>query len=346
VKRQYRVAQWATGNVGLQALRSLIAHPQFELVGVKTYSDAKAGRDAGELCGLDPVGVKVTKDVEAILAARPDCVVYMPDRPEIDVLCRLLEGGINVVTSLTDFNHRDSIEPTTRARLESACARGDSSLYASGSTPGYSTETVLFALTSIMRRIDRITQTECADLSSRNSPEMLFDLLGFGRDPDLIGQAATIDPTTGLAPSLRMTAAALGLPLDGVTCHFDYAVSTSDFEVAAGKIRAGTIAAIRMEIQGVREGRPLIVRRAIWYLTQDIEPRWTLPESGWHYKIEGDVPMDVKITHPVSAADYPSMTPGMTAHPVINAIPYVCEARAGLLQTNELPPIIGNFSPF
>ena len=343
MKKRYRVAQWATGNVGMQALRAVIAHPQFELVGVKTYSNAKAGRDAGELCGLSPTGVIATQEIDTIIAARPDCVVYMPDRPEIDVLCRLLGNGSNVVTSLTDFNHRDSIEPAMRERLEQACKRGGTSLYASGSTPGYSTETVLFALTSIMRRIDKITQTECADISSRNSPEMLFDLLGFGRDPAAIGQSA-IDPTTGLAPSLRMTAASLGLPLEEVTCRFEYAVATSNFDIAAGHIKAGTIAAMRMDIEGVRNGKPLIVRRAIWYLTKDIVPRWTLPESGWHYQIEGDVPMDVKITHPVSAEDYPRMTPGMTAHPVINAIPYVCEAPSGLLQTSDLPPVIGNFA--
>ncbi len=140
-----------------------------------------------------------------------------------------------------------------------------------------------------------------------------------------------------------MTAETLGLPLDDVTCRFEYAVARQSFDMAAGHIKADTIAAMRMDIEGLREGKPLIVRRAIWYLTKDLDPDWKLPESGWHYRIEGDVPMDVMITHPVSAEDYPRMTPGMTAHPVINAIPYVCEARAGLLQTNDLPQIIGNF---
>jgi 4-hydroxy-tetrahydrodipicolinate reductase len=174
---------------------------------------------------------------------------------------------------------------------------------------------------------------------------MLFDLLGFGRHPNALAQSATIDPTTGLAPSLRMTAAALGLPLDEVTCTYQYAVAAHPVTIAAGRIEAGTIAAIRMEISGVRAGKPLIVRNALWYLTRDLEPRWELPASGWHYRFAGDVPMDVMITHPVSEEYYPKMSPGLTAHPVVNAIPYVCEAPAGLLQTNELPQIIGNFQP-
>ena len=49
----YRVIQWATGNVGRAAIEGVLAHPDLELVGAFVYSDAKAGRDVGELCGID-----------------------------------------------------------------------------------------------------------------------------------------------------------------------------------------------------------------------------------------------------------------------------------------------------
>ncbi|MGH8986068.1 MAG: hypothetical protein ACRDY6_19655 [Acidimicrobiia bacterium] len=58
----YRVVQWSTGNVGLPALRAIIEHPDLELVGLLVYSKEKAGRDAGELAGTDPVGVTATTD--------------------------------------------------------------------------------------------------------------------------------------------------------------------------------------------------------------------------------------------------------------------------------------------
>jgi 2,4-diaminopentanoate dehydrogenase len=53
----YRVVQWATGNIGTRALRSVIEHPTLDLAGVYVHSPGEAGRDAGELCGLDPLGV-------------------------------------------------------------------------------------------------------------------------------------------------------------------------------------------------------------------------------------------------------------------------------------------------
>lgn len=341
-RKRYRVAQWATGNVGLHAMAKVIEHPDMDLVGVLVYSPAKAGLDAGDLCGLPPTGVMATTRIEDILAARPDCVLYMPSRPEIDLLCRLLEAGINVVTSLVMFGHRDSLNPEWRCLLEDACARGGATLYATGSTPGFSTETLPFAFTAIMRRLDGITQTECCDMSSRNSPEILFDILGFGSDPAKIRPLA--NATTSLGPSLRMTAEALSIPLDDLFSTYEYAVATQGVDIAAGRIEAGTVAAIRMDLVGTHDGKEVIRRRAIWYLTRELDPKWDMPPDGWHYLIEGDVPMEVSISHPVSEEYYPKMTPGMTANPAVNALPYVCQADPGIRHTSELPLVLSNFS--
>ena len=56
MSRTYRVIQWGTGNVGRYALRAILGHPELELAGVVVHGASKIGRDAGELCGVDPVG--------------------------------------------------------------------------------------------------------------------------------------------------------------------------------------------------------------------------------------------------------------------------------------------------
>ena len=90
-----RIVQWTTGNVGKRSVRAVVAHPELELVGCYAWSDDKAGRDVGELCGIEPVGVEATNDVDALLALRPDCVVYNPMWPDTDELVRILEAGVN-----------------------------------------------------------------------------------------------------------------------------------------------------------------------------------------------------------------------------------------------------------
>ena len=75
----YRVIQWATGNVGRAAIEGVLAHPDLELVGAYVYSAAKAGLDVGEICGIDPVGVAATDDIDAILALERRLRRLQPD---------------------------------------------------------------------------------------------------------------------------------------------------------------------------------------------------------------------------------------------------------------------------
>jgi 2,4-diaminopentanoate dehydrogenase len=66
--RTYRVIQWATGSIGQIAIRHFAANPAFDLVGAYVTSEAKAGKDAGELASTGPLGVTATRDVDDILA--------------------------------------------------------------------------------------------------------------------------------------------------------------------------------------------------------------------------------------------------------------------------------------
>ena len=337
---RYRVVQWATGNIGLRSLRAVIEHPQLELVGVYVYSEAKAGKDAGELCGLGPVGVAATRSVDEIIDLRPDCVLYMGDRSDVDVLCRLLASGANVVSTRSDFNRPDSIAPDIRARLEAACEQGNTSLHSTGSSPGFISEALPIVLTSLQRRLDRLTIDEFADLSSRNSPEMLFDLMGFGTKPESFDPRRWSHGAVSFGPSLSVLADAIGLPLDAVEASGEVAIATRRVEIAAGVIEAGTVAAQRMIVTGIRDGEPLLMFRANWYCSSAIEPAWPLQDSGWRVLVAGDTPLDVTISFPVPAEDYAATTPGLTAHRPVNAIPFVVAAQAGIRTICDLPQVV------
>ncbi len=344
--RRYRVVQWATGNIGTRSLRAVLEHPELELVGVRVFSARKDGVDAGELCGLPPTGVAATCDPGEVLALRPDCVLYMADRLDVDALCQLLGSGINVVATRSELHRPAEVDETVRRRLEEACRSGGATLHSTGSSPGFITEALPLALSSLERRVDEVTIDEFADLSSRDSPELLFDLMGFGRAPgdfDPSGRAAHGRASFG--GSLGVVADAWGLPLDEVVGSGAAAVATRDVTVAAGTVSAGNVAAQRMEAIGLREGRPLLRFRANWYLTTDLDPAWELRETGWRIRVAGDLPLDVGISFPVSPDEWAATSPGITAHRAVNAVPYVCAAEPGLRTSVELPQIVPWFGP-
>jgi hypothetical protein len=337
----YRVVQWATGNIGSRSLLAVIEHPDLELVGLYVYSESKAGRDAGELCGAPPTGVLATRDIDEIVALQPDCVLYMGDRADIDAITRLLESGANVVSTRSEFHRPASLDPDLRARLEGACARGATTLFSTGSSPGFITEALPFALLSLQRRLDRLVIEEFADMSSRDSPEMIFDLMGFGRDPSHFDpRGVEAHGGAAFAGSMGMVAEALRLPLDDVVTKGQVAVARDATDIAAGRIEAGTIAAQRLEVAGMRDGRPLLVFSANWYLTPEVDPAWDLRATGWHVVVEGDTPLDVEIHFPVPPDEWAATSPGLTAHRPVNAVPFVCAAEPGIRTSTELPQII------
>lgn len=336
-----RVVQWATGNIGTRSLRAVIEHPAMQLVGLWVHSADKAGRDAGELCGLDaPTGVAATADIDEIVALDADVVLHMPQGCDVDVLCRLLASGKDVVTTRGEFHRPASLDPDVRARIEHACASGGTSIHSTGSSPGFITEAVPIVLTSLSRRLDRLTIEEYADMSRRPSPQLMFDIMGFGKDPAELkpGRARHLEHAFG--PSLQVTAEALGLPLDGFEATEELAVATADAEIAAGTVRAGTVGGMRTTISGIRGGEELIRFVATWWCVDDLDQRWDVLPTGWRVRVAGDVPMDVRLEFDVPIEHMAEHSPGFTAHRAVNAAPVVHAAPPGIRTTPELPQVV------
>ena len=124
----YRVVQWSTGGVGALAVAAINGRPDLELVGVWVHSADKVGLDAGEIAGIDPVGVLATNDGDELLALAPDCVCYTASgesRPTetIDDFCRMLAAGINVVTtSVPGLLYPEGFDAHEAVRIERGVA--------------------------------------------------------------------------------------------------------------------------------------------------------------------------------------------------------------------------------
>lgn len=335
-----RVVQWATGTIGARALRAVIEHPQLDLAGVYVTAEDKAGADAGTLCGLPPTGIHATTDPKQILALGADCILHMPRVLDFDELCTLLESGANVVTTCGALHHPPSMDPDVHARIAAACTRGGTAVHATGSSPGFITEALPLTLASIQRRLDRLAISEYADLSQRPSPEMLFDLMGFGR------AAAGPDPRRlahmreSFGPSLRLLGDALGIRLDAVEATGDVATARKNTRIAAGVIEAGGVAAQRTTVAAMRAGRPVLSFTATWYCTPDLNPSWELRPTGWHIAVDGDAPLDIDLRFPIPLERMADISPGYTANRAVNAIPSVVAAPPGIHSTLDLPHLV------
>ena len=339
-RRRYRVAQWATGNIGTRSLRAVIEHPSLDLVGLYVYADDKVGRDAGDLCGAEATGVLATREIDEILALNADCVLYMPRACDFDDVCVLLASGANIVSTRGEFHRPESLKPDVRARVEKACAEGATSIHSTGSSPGFITEALPVVLTSLARRLDCLTIDEFADLSTRDSPGLLFEVMGMGKAPAAFDERRLSHGRVSFGPSLQTLAEALDMPIDDIEATGEVAVARNPIEIAAGTVPAGTVAAQRLSVSGIRDGRTVLQFRANWYCGTDLDPAWDLRDTGWRVVVEGDTPLDVQIGFPVPPERWGQVSPGLTAHRAVNAVPVVCDAPPGIQTTLDLPQVI------
>jgi hypothetical protein len=335
-----RVVQWTTGNVGRQSVTAIAGNPGLELVGCYAWSADKVGRDAGELCGLDPLGVTATNDVDALLALRPDCVVYNPMWPSVDELVRILESGVNVVSTAAFINGR-RLGPE-RKRLVDACERGGASIFGSGVSPGF-VELVGIVLAGVCDRIDKITINEEAHTAGYDSPDTERPA-GFGRpidDPNL--QAMTAKGTEVFGEAVAMVADALGVELDQIVCEAEYAKATTDLDLGSWQIAAGCVAGVAASWQGRVGDRTVIDLTVRWKKAPVLEPDWQI-QDGWRIQVQGrpTVHTQVQFLPPPDfqaskLEDFMVLGHIMTAMPAINAIPAVVAAPPGIVSYPDLP---------
>ena len=81
---------------------------EYDTVGVWVHSQDKAGKDAGVLANGEPIGLATTNSADALIALKPDCVIYAASGPERDALA--IPDYVKLPRA--DFGARAAIPPS------------------------------------------------------------------------------------------------------------------------------------------------------------------------------------------------------------------------------------------
>lgn len=344
-----RVAQVATGNAGMLTLRQLIADDRFELVAVSTSSADKVGKDAGELAGVEVVtGISAVGDLDALIAAGPECVVYcaMGDTRPVEAtndVRRLLEAGIDVVGSAPGTLQYPwgTMPQKVIDKVEASAQAGQASVYLTGVDPGFASDLVPLALASTCQRIEQIKCYELADYATYDGTEVMFDLMGFGSPVDstpLLFLPGVLALAWGTA--IRMMASGLGIEVDEIVESWEAEPAPESYDIAAGRIEKGTIAALHFSISGLVDGHPAIVVEHVTRTRDDLRPDWARPSSGggaYRIEITGEPSYVVDVVPSSEHGDHNHAAIVAACGRIVNAIPDVRAAAPGIRTTLDLP---------
>lgn len=342
-----RVAVISTGGVGSIAVRAVSRRPDYELVGVWVHSAAKTGRDAGELVGLGNIGVATTSELDDIIALRPDCVVYAAAGPELDAAAvrdyvRLLEAGINIVSTNTPgMMFPDYWIPQLASKVRAAALTGGVTAYTSGIEPGFAGDQLAVLLSTLSNSIRSIRAQEIFDYSDYPNTQMMFDVMGFGMPMDYT-PLLSLNGSQRFAwgPPIGLVARALDVTLDEVTEGFERVATPRELVVASGVIAPGTCGAIRMETTGIVNGLPVITIEHVNRMAPDLAPQWaSAPNGTYRVIIDGEPQINCDLRLGAADTHAAASDAGMeaTAMRVVNAIPYVVAAPAGIATSLDLP---------
>ena len=343
----YRVVQWATGLVGKEAIKGVLAHPELELVGCWVHSAEKVGRDVGELCGLAPIGVRATGSIDEICALEGDAVVYSPVMASTRDVIRILESGKNVVTPVGWIYPGDS--PGVAA-LQAACLTGRATLHGTGINPGGITERFGLMLSALCRNIRHLRAEEFSDIRNYPTELVVREVMLFGKEPDVAAKSPMIDVLGhGFMQSIYMVAAELGWELDAQkrSLH-EMAVATRPLDTPVGVIDKGTVAAQRFTWEGTVGGAAVMTVRVNWLMgSEALDPPWTLGDQRFEVELDAEPPVACTFhgLHPPVVGKQPEIGLIAPAMHCVNAIPYVCRAEPGIKTYLDLPLLAGRAAP-
>jgi len=353
-EKPLRVVVWSTGTIGRYLIAGVDRHPDLELVGVWTSTEAKAGVDAGELAGLGrELGVKATTDRDELVALRPDCILHgamTDDRvfESIDDLTGFIRDGVNVVSSgpVILLHKRGTLPDEMMAGIDEAGRLGGASLHVNGIDPGFANDVLPLVLTSLSQRIDHVKVSEIADYSTYYQPVVMNDLFGFGQPMDF--KALLWEPgilTTAWGPVVRLIADGLGVTLDEpLVEEVERRPAPRDVTSVSGDIAAGTMGSVRFRVVGTVDGVPRVTLEHVTRTDATAEPDWPTPNEGdgcYRVEITGEPCMKLEYTHHGETGDHNVSGMIITAQRLVNAVPAVVAAEPGLVTALDLPLVTG-----
>ncbi len=342
----YKIIIWGPGRMGSICIWEMANSKAFEIVGVKAYSEKKAGIDAGTLIGIDPIGVVATTDAEALLAIDCDCVVYTAHdegtyHTDAEIL-QILAAGKNIVTPLPYQNAHLFREQEFVDQLRAACETGQSTFYAGGIDPDLIPNRVLLALTGGCADVKSIHLQENWDCSEADPGPLQY--IGFGQAPEdakkiTVSQTMAANFTKAIVHTAEKV---LGVTYDRIEESHDYIPAKADIHKPF-LIKAGTVGRITHRMSGYVDNigtAPLFTIEYHWLIGDSMLPEGTQPGQYYVATIEGRPSMKMTLDFSVSNHSDESffkmgnmdVEPSYIATiiPCVQAIPFVVSAQPGL----------------
>jgi len=333
VKKKIRAIQYGVGPIGASIARLMREKKAIEICGAIDTDPAKVGRDLGEVVGAAdaPWGVKISADAKEVLEQTADVVIHSTSSalPKVmDQLLACLEAESCIVSTCEELSYPYRTYPELAAKLDAAAKDWGVALVGTGVNPGFVMDKLVITLAVVSQRVEYAKALRIVDASKRREP--LQKKIGAGMSVEEFREKVTagVIKHVGLPESVAMVADSLNLPVEQITETIEPVVAQERVQTEFLAVEPGQAAGVHQIARGVGGGRELIYLELQMYVGAK-NPADSVELKG----------------HPNISLVIPGVSHGdiATASVVVNSIPVILDAPAGLRTSRDLP--IGFFSP-
>ncbi|MBS7636318.1 hypothetical protein KEJ37_03080 [Candidatus Bathyarchaeota archaeon] len=326
---EVKVVLYGVGAVGSLIAKGLVEKRGVKVVGAIDVAKDKLGKDLGEVLGLNKkLGITVSSDVDATISkTKPNIVIHATSsylKDTFPQIVSIVKHGVNVISTCEELSYPYYSEPGIAKELDKLAKKHNVTVLGTGINPGFLMDTLVITLTAVCQKIEKIEAIRVMNAATRRLP--FQKKIGAGLTVDEFQQKIEkreITGHVGLEQSIAMIADALAWKLDEIWAKLvEPVIAKEPVKSDFIKVEAGKVAGLRQTAKGIMKGKEVIVLDFQAYIGAE--------EEYDAITITGIPTIKQKI-QPCVHGDFG------TVAVVINSIPKVLKAPAGLLAMKDLP---------
>jgi 4-hydroxy-tetrahydrodipicolinate reductase len=324
-----KVISYGMGAVGGFIAKFLLEKEGVEIVGAVDVAKDKVGKDLGEVLDLKrKVGIKISESIESALQkTKADIVIHTTSsflKDTYPQIASILKQGVNVISTCEELSYPYVSEPKLAEQLDALAKKHDATVLGTGINPGFLMDTLAITLTSACEKIEKIEVTRVMNAGTRRVP--FQKKIGAGLTVEEFQKKISekhITGHVGLEQSISMIASALAWKLDKIVVQsVEPVIAKKTVESKDIKVNAGKVAGLKQKAKGIMKNREVI--------NLDFQAYIGAEEEYDSITIKGVPNINQKI-QPCVHGDIG------TVAVVVNAIPRVINAPAGLYTMKDMP---------
>jgi 4-hydroxy-tetrahydrodipicolinate reductase len=259
--KKARVIAFGLGPIGSGIARVVAARADFQIVGAVDIDPNKAGKDVGQVIGLDrDLGVKVSNDAARTLKKKADVVVHSTGSVLIQVepqLEEIIRSRHNIVSTCEELSQPWK-HGLVAKRIDKLAKKFGVTVLGTGINPGFMMDTLPILLTGVCQQVSCVRVRRVVDASKRRQP--LQKKIGTGLTVDEFKTLAAKKQIrhVGLAESVALIARALRWKLDHIEETIEPVVARQPVKTGYFDVATGRVTGVHQSGYGLRNGERVI----------------------------------------------------------------------------------------